>query len=238
MIAARGRSTARGVGPAGCFRPPKPTGPLTGDHPLNEESESFGPRFRPAVATFKVAFGPRLLLSKRRVCGSWLDRRKPSRERRKTQKRPAADLSAPGVYWLAGRFRGRTESSPNETLFETTLGWRDFLLLVEEAIRLLLSALKAAKISGRETIDISLCTRKKADVVARPQAAPRLRCSTTAVRLTMIDLHIPPMPRMPPVGYPSDLRDMGVMSPSCTTQRVLTTVETKTTRHSCRPCPS
>lgn len=54
-------------------------------------------------------------LSKRRALARWRDRRKPLRELAVNAKRPAADLSAPGVNSCVGLARRKTKSSPGRT---------------------------------------------------------------------------------------------------------------------------
>ncbi|MCX7428763.1 MAG: hypothetical protein NTW96_24445, partial [Planctomycetia bacterium] len=49
------------------------------------------------------------------------NRRKLLQQSELNAKRPAAEISAPGVHWIGVRIRYFTKSSPNATLFEQTL---------------------------------------------------------------------------------------------------------------------
>ena len=99
----------------GCFGPPKPTALLTHDHLSSRESESFGTRFRGAGATPTVAFGPRFDSLETESAAGAYRMAETLAEKAKNAKRPATDLSVPGVNWRAGRFRNRNFSSPTWT---------------------------------------------------------------------------------------------------------------------------
>lgn len=88
---------------------------------LNRESESFGSKFLGPSPTPIVGSGPYFVNLEPETFGHAKESAQTLARKAINAKRPATDLSASGVNWLGGQFRAKLTSSPEPTLFETSL---------------------------------------------------------------------------------------------------------------------